>query len=121
MDETVAGRVEPVPLAAFLLTVAPDRLLLEPALGIGATAPVPSRLVAVRRPEAVVKTRRSIARKHARKKGSPPSHAPLTLLAWHLFMTKVPPTIWATATVPTVYPIRWHIELIFQSWKRSLH
>jgi hypothetical protein len=121
MYETVAGRVEPGQLAAFLLTVAPDRLLLEQAICIGATEQVTSRLVAVRMPEAVVNTRRRLARKNARKKGSTPSQAHLTLLAWNLCITNVPPTIWATATVPKVYPIRWQIELIFKSWKSYLH
>jgi hypothetical protein len=71
IDETVAGRVDPVSLEAYLLTVAPDRLLLEKAIFIGATARVASRLIAVRMPEAVVNTRRSIAHKNAKKKGYP--------------------------------------------------
>jgi hypothetical protein len=119
--DTVAGRVDPVQLAAFLLTVAPDLLLLEKAIYIGATERVASRLIAVRMPEAVVNTRRRIARKNAKKKGYTPSQAHLTLLAWNLFITNVPSTIWTTATVPNVYPIRWQIELIFKSWKSYLH
>ena len=91
------------------------------AIVIGATERVAARLIAVRMPEAVVNARRRIARKNAKKKGDTPSQAPLTLLAWNLFIPKVPPTIWTTATVPKVYPIRWKIELIFKSWKSSLH
>jgi len=121
MYETVAGRVDPVSLEAYLLTVAPDRLLLEKAIFIGATARVASRLIAVRMPEAVVNARRSIAHKNAKKKGDTPSQAHLTLMAWNLFITNVPSTIWTTATVPKVYPMRWQIELIFKSWKSSLH
>jgi hypothetical protein len=33
----------------------------------------------------------------------------------------VPRTIGKTETVVKVYPVRWHIELIFKSWKSSLH
>jgi hypothetical protein len=119
--ETVAGRVEPVPLAAFLLTGAPDLLRFEKAIFIGATERVASRLIAVRMPEAVVNARRRIARKNAKKKGYTPSQAHLILLSWNLFITNVPPTIWKTATVTKVYPIRWQIELIFKSWKSYLH
>src|SRR4249920_1459837 len=119
--ETMAGRVEPLQLEAFLLTVAPDLLLLEKAIFIGATERVASRLIVVRMPEAVVNARRRIARKNAKKKGYTPSQAHLTLLSWNLFITNVPPTIWTTATVTKVYPIRWQIELIFKSWKSYLH
>ena len=119
--ETVAGCVEPVSLEAYLLTVAPDRLLLEKAIFIGATARVASRLIAVRMPEAVVNARRRMAHKNAKKKGYTPSKAHLTLMAWNLFITNVPSTIWTTATVPKVYPMRWQIELIFKSWKSYLH
>ena len=33
----------------------------------------------------------------------------------------MPATIWQTATVLKVYPLRWQIELIFKSWKSYLH
>ncbi len=113
--------MDPVKLAAVLLTVALDLLLLEQAIFIGATERVASRLIAVRMPEAIVNARRRIARKNAKTKGDTPSQAHLTLLAWNLFITNVPPTIWTTATVPKVYPIRWQIKLIFKSWKSYLH
>jgi hypothetical protein len=118
---TGAGRVEPVSLEAYLLTGAPDRLLLEKAIGIGATARVASRLIAVRMPEAVVNARRRMAHKNAQKKGDTPSQAHLTLMAWNLFLPNVPSTGWTTATGPKVDPMRWQIERIFKSWKRSLH
>ena len=72
-------------------------------------------------PEAIVNERRRIARKNAKKKGYTPSQAHLTLMAWNLFITNVPPTIWKTETVVNVYPLRWQIELIFKSWKSYLH
>jgi len=70
-----------VKLEAFLMTVAPDLLLLEQAIFIGATERVASRLIAVPMPEAIVNARRRIARKNAKKKGYTPSQAHLTLLA----------------------------------------
>jgi hypothetical protein len=42
-------------------------------------------------------------------------------VAWNLFITNVPSTIWKTETVIKVYPIRWQGELIFKSWKSYLH
>src|SRR5262245_39263832 len=68
-------------------------------------------LVSKSGPEDVVNARRRTARKNAKKKGYTPSHAHLTLLAWNLFITNVPETIWQTTTVLKVYPIRWQVEL----------
>jgi len=119
--QTVAGRLCPMKLAEFLTTVEHDRPLLEKSISLGATERVAARLMAVRRPEAIVNKRRRIARKNASKKGYTPSQAHLTLMAWHLFMTHVPPTIGNTATIVKVYPLRWQIERIFKSWKSSLH
>jgi hypothetical protein len=119
--ETVAGHACPVKLAAFLTTVEHTRPLLEKAVSLGAKECVASRLIAVRMPEAIVTERRRIARKHAKKKGYTPSQAHLALLAWNLFITNVPHTIWKTETIVNVYPLRWQIELIFKSWKSALH
>lgn len=119
--ETIAGHLCPMNLAGFLTTIEPEIPLLETAIAIGATEGVASRLIAVRMPEAIVNARRRIARKHATKKGSTPSHSHLELLAWNRFIPNVPHTIWKTETVVNVYPLRWHIELIFTSWKSSLH
>jgi hypothetical protein len=100
--ETVAGRLCPVTRAGFLTTVAPAIPRREQAISIGANACVAARLMAVRMPEASVNARRSIARKNAKKNGSTPSPSHLELLAWNLFMTKVPYTIWKTETVVNV-------------------
>jgi hypothetical protein len=42
-------------------------------------------------------------------------------MAWHLFIPNVPSTIWTTATVPQVDPMRWQIARLFKSWKSSRH
>jgi hypothetical protein len=93
----------------------------EKAIVIGAKDQGKSRLIVSRVPELSVNERRRKARKNAKKKGYTPSHAHLTLLAWNLFITNVPQTIWKTETVVKVYPLRWQIELIFKSWKSYLH
>ena len=117
--EVVADQVAPVELARRLAPV--ERPILEQPILIGAKAQVAARLIAARVPEEVVNGRRRIARKNAKKKGYTPSQAHLTLLAWNLFITNVPETIWQPTTVLKVYPIRWQVELIFKSWKSYLH
>ena len=86
--------------------------LLERPIFLGEKARVAARLMASRVPEAIVHERRSKARQNAKKKGDTPSHAHLTLRAWNLFLTHVPPTIGPTATVMMVSPLRWHIEML---------
>jgi hypothetical protein len=117
--ETVAGHVQPLGLVPFLHSVKGN--MAEKDIVMGAKAQVKSRLIVSRVPERSVNERRRKARKNAKKKGYTPSHAHLTLLAWNLFITNVPQTIWKTDTVVKVYPLRWQIELIFKSWKSYLH
>src|SRR5439155_12005184 len=94
---------------------------LERPIFLGEKERVAARLIVARVPEAIVNERRRKARKNAKKKGYTPCQAHLPLLAWSLFITNVPPTIWKTDTVVKVYPLRWQIELIFKSWKSYLH
>jgi Transposase DDE domain len=114
-----SGQVQPLALASWLTTVAGDST--EHAIFLGAQERVACRLVAYRMPECIVNERRRLAKKKAKKKGYTPSKAHLVLLAWNLFITNVPHTIWQTATIRQVYPIRWQVELIFKSWKSYLH
>lgn len=102
--EVVENRVAPVELASRLATVALD-IVAQPIL-LGTQEQVAARLMAARAPAEVGNTRRRAARKNAKKKGSTPSHTHLTLLAWSLLITNVPETIWQTATMLKVYPIR---------------
>ena len=118
--ETVAGCVEPVSLEAYLLTVRPTACSSKKR-SLSARQPVSPRVsLPSRMPEAVVNARRRMAHKNAKKKGYTPSQSPSPLMAWNLFITNVPSTIWTTATVPKMYPMRWQIELIFKSWKSYL-
>jgi hypothetical protein len=116
---TDSGQVQPLALASWRATVAGDST--EHAIFLGATERVACRLVAYRLPECIVNERRRLAKKKAKKKGYTPSKAHLALLAWNLFLTNVPHTIWKTPTIRKVYPIRWQVELIFKSWKSYLH
>jgi hypothetical protein len=114
-----AGQWQHVALASWLTTV--EAQLLERPIFLGEKERVAARLIASRVPEAIVNERRRKARKKAKKKGYTPSQAYLALLAWNLFITNVPPTIWKTEIVMKGYPLRWQIELIFKSWKSYLH
>jgi DDE family transposase len=78
------------------------------------------RLLASRVPETVVNERRRKARQAARKRGYTPSQAHLTLLAWNLFITNVPHSVWTPATVCRAYSLRWQADLVFKSWKSDL-
>jgi len=117
--EAVAGRLRPLALAAWAQTV-PQRLV-EKALYVGTRERVAVRLSAARVPEAVVNERRRKARARAKKRGYTPSQAHLTLMAWNLFITNVPSTVWTAATVCRAYSLRWQAELVFRSWKSDLH
>jgi hypothetical protein len=117
--EAVAGRLCPVELTAWLRTEAQP--LVERPLYLGAQERVAIRLIAARVPDPVVNERRRKARRAARKRGYPPSQAHLTLLAWNLFITKLPGAIWTPATVCKAYFLRWQVELVFKSWKSDLH
>jgi hypothetical protein len=116
---TPAGGEHPLELPRLLRTVSGTSY--EIPVWLGAKERVPTRLIAYRLPASVVNARRRSARATAKKKGYTPSKAHLALLAWNLFVTNVPATIWATETIGYVYPLRWQIELIFKAWKSHLH
>src|SRR5499426_806075 len=117
--EAVAGRLRRVELSQLLHHE--SRALVEHAVYLGAGDRLAVRLIAARVPEAVVNERRRQARRVAKKRGYTPSQAHLTLLAWNLFITNVPGTVWTPATVCTAYSIRWQVELVFKSCKSDLH
>jgi hypothetical protein len=115
----VNDHLAPFDVASFLQTM--EGHLLEKHIFIGTTDLVAARLIASRVPDQVVNERRRAAKKRAKKKGYTPSKTHLALLAWNLFITNVPSTIWSSITVVKAYPIRWQIELIFKSWKSYCH
>jgi hypothetical protein len=119
LREVVEGRQQPLELASDL--ACETRRLVEKAVVLGAYDRVPARLIAVRMPEAVVNERRRQAYAVAKKRGATPSQRHLTLMAWNLFITNVPATVWTPKTVGIVYSLRWQVELVFRAWKSGLH
>jgi Transposase DDE domain len=114
-----SGRYQPLDLAQSLAHA--SYALLEKPIMLGARERVAARLIAVRMPEAVVNERRRQAYAVAKKRGYTPSRAHLTLLAWNLFITNVPSTVWSVQTVCVAYSLRWQVELVFKTWKSGLH
>lgn len=115
----VKGHLVPFDGVSFLKTSAEH--LVEPQISIGTQDLVAARLMASRVPDPVVNERRRAAKKRAKKKGYTPSKAHRELLAWNLFITNVPSTVWTPITVVKAYPMRWQIALIFKSWKSYCH
>jgi DDE family transposase len=119
LREVIGGRQQALDLARALAQE--PRPLLEKAVVLGAYERIPTRLIAIRMPEAIVNERRRQAYVAAKKAGYTPSQTHLTLLAWNLFITNVPTTVWSTQTVGIAYSLRWQVELVFRAWKSGLH
>lgn len=117
--EVVGGRHQTLELAKSL--AADPRSVIEKAIVLGVSARIPTRLIAVRMPDAIVNERRRRAHVVAKKAGYTPSQAYLTLMAWNLFITNVPTTVWPPKTVAVAYSLRWQVELVFRAWKSGLH
>lgn len=80
---------------------------------------IPVRLVALPVPEAVANQRRRQARAN-RDRRLNPSPKRLYLLAWNLFVTNVPRSVWPMKALQPIYRLRWRIEIIFKAWKSHL-
>ena len=119
LREVVGGRTRPLDLPRCLGH--DPRALLEKSVLLGARDQVAARLIAVRMPEAIVNERRRQAHAVAKQRGYTPSQAHLLLLAWNLFVTNVPATVWSPQTVCRAYSLRWQVELVFKAWKSGLH
>lgn len=119
LREVVGGRHQALDLVSYLARE--TRALVEKAVVLGAYDCVPARLIAVRMPEAIVNERRRQAHLVAKQRGYTPSQKHLTLMAWNLFITNVPATVWPPKTVGIAYALRWQIELVFRAWKSGLH
>lgn len=83
---------------------------------IGKKEKLPVRLVAIRVPQAVEQERKRKALKNRNQKASH-SEAYIDLLAFTIFITNVPPTVWKPMQLLKVYAYRWRIEIIFKCWK----
>jgi len=109
LREVVGGRPQPLDLPQCLRQ--DSRALVEKAVILGTRDCVAARLIAIRMPEAIVNERRRQAYAAAKKRGYTPSQQHLTLMAWNLFITNVPATVWPPKTVAIAYSLRWQVEV----------
>lgn len=88
---------------------------VEAAVVLGVAAQLPSRLLAVRVPPAVVAQRR--LRLTAQRRGQPPPQATLALAGWTVYVTNVPAARLSLSEAHALGRARWQIELLFKLWK----
>lgn len=106
---------DPLDLLAYLRRQAHDQGELTVYLGREQRLKV--RLVFQKVPDTVLAQRQRRAKRAAAKKGKTCSDQQRAWLAWSIFITTVPDTLWSTADVPLVYSLRWQVELLFKLFK----
>jgi hypothetical protein len=85
---------------------------------LGAEERLPVRLIAVRVPQEVGDERRRRLRdKVKRGKRKPFSAEYLAFQDWSVWLTNAPADLLGDTQVPTLYRVRWQIELLFKLWK----
>jgi hypothetical protein len=87
---------------------------------LGKEEKLPCRLVACRLDDVTAAERCRNARKKARKKGRQPTKEYLGWLKFGFFVTNAPEEMLKAEDVPTLYRVRWQIELTFKNWKSLL-
>ncbi len=88
-------------------------------VALGATARLPTRLLAARVPQAVADARRRKLRAAARREGKRPPQATVALAGWTVYVTNVPTDRLTLAEAHVLGRARWQIELLFKLWKRD--
>jgi hypothetical protein len=106
----------PIELLSELQQTAEVRVEREVLLGT--THRLPVRLIAVRVPQEVAdERRRKLRAKVQAGKRKPSSKEYLAFQGWSVWITNVPAALLAASQVPTLYRVRWQIELLFRLWK----
>jgi hypothetical protein len=103
-----------------LLAAQPTATVELPIL-LGEGHQLPARLFAVQVPADVAATRRQRLREVARKKGRQVSARCLSLAAWTLLVTNLPPARLTLGEALVLGRVRWQIELLFKLWKSHGH
>ena len=96
------------------LALAPKDRFFEVQVFLGVEEKLQTRLIVVPVPKQAADERRRKLKQDYQKKGKTPSQKTLNRLDWNLFVTNVDPSVLPSSTIPTVYRIRWQVELTFK-------
>jgi hypothetical protein len=87
---------------------------------LGAKARLLCRFIIQRIPDCEVEKRKRKLRARAKKKGKTVSKEKLALCGFSLYVTNVDSHVFPASVVPSVYSLRWQIELVFKAIKSHL-
>ena len=99
-----------------LVKLLQNRSELKGKVRVGKRQAMEMTLVAVRLPKKVADEKRR-KMKQNRDKRLNPSKQRLKLAEWNIFLTSVEPEKIQVQDLVELYRIRWHIEMVFKSWK----
>ena len=86
---------------------------------VGKSSKLELTLVAIKLPKHLANERRR-KMKNDRDKRLAPSKERLKLADWNLFITSLEPQTICSKDIAKFYRMRWHIEIVFKSWKSHL-
>jgi hypothetical protein len=112
------GTIEKFDLDQFLQLAQRDRVF-EFSVYVGAEYKLGARLLCAPVASQIAEYRRRRAKEDGRRRGRAPSQKALNRLDWSLFVTNAPATMLPTTSVPTIYRIRWQVELVFRLAKED--
>lgn len=94
-----------------------DSLMFELNIRLGSVVKLPVRLVAYRVPQSVYDQRIRKTRRREQKSGKTLSKAVKKRAKYTILITNLPVSLASSELLPTLYKLRWQIELLFKSFK----
>jgi hypothetical protein len=115
-EVTVCGSAgKAIALDKFLQAAKGD--LVDATVRLGAAGDFTTRLVAIRVPREVAEQRRRKLHEKAKRRNQTPSALKLALADWLLLVTNIPPEKAGAEALRHLYSLRWHVELVFKTFK----
>lgn len=93
--------------------------VVDLAVHVGQTDPLPCRLIAVRVPAAVTERRRATERAEAQQEGRAVRQTVLALAGWTVLLTSLARPALSVREALVLARLRWQVELTFKLWKRA--